>query len=158
MYGRNLKAYNRTKLEAELLVASPYRITQMLFEGFIERVNQAKGYMQSNDLSLKANYITKAIGILNGLQGAVDVSYNEELGNRIIALYEYMKERLNDANINNSVEPLDEVIKLITPIKEAWDQIPEDVREEQNAVITKHFEELDAAQKERNRKGFAYND
>lgn len=158
MYGRNLKAYNRTKLEAELLVASPYRITQMLFEGFIERVNQAKGYMQSDDLALKANYITKAIGILNGLQGAVDVSYNEELGNRIIALYEYMKDRLNDANINNTVEPLDEVIKLITPIKEAWDQIPEDVREEQNAAITKHFEELDAAQKERNRKGFAYND
>ena len=33
MYGRNLKAYNRTKLEAELLVASPHRVTQMLFEG-----------------------------------------------------------------------------------------------------------------------------
>ena len=61
MYGRNLKAYNRTKLEAELLVASPYRITQMLFEGFIERVNQAKGYMQSNDLALKANYITRPL-------------------------------------------------------------------------------------------------
>ena len=69
-----------------------------------------------------------------------------------------MKDRLNDANINNTTEPLDEVIKLITPIKEAWDQIPEDVREEQNAAITKHFAEIDAAQKERNRKGFAYND
>lgn len=158
MYGRNLKAYNRTKLEAEILVASPYRLTQMLFEGLIERVNQAKGCMQSEDLALKANYITKAIGILNGLQGAIDVSFDEELGNRMIGLYEYMKDRLNDANINNSVEPLDEVIKLITPIKEAWDKIPEDIRDEQNAAIANKFKEIEEAQKERNSKGFAYND
>ncbi len=156
MYGRNLKAYNRTKLEAELLVASPYRITQMLFEGFIERVNQAKGYMESRDYEKKSKFIGKAIGILNGLQGAVDPSYNEELGNRIIGLYEYMKNRLNDANIENSVEALDEVIRLITPIKEAWDQIPEEVREEQNKAITEKFESIDAAQKESNRQGFAY--
>ena len=138
MYGRNLKAYNRTKLEAELLVASPHRVTQMLFEG------------------KKSTFIGKAIGIINGLQGSVDPSYDPELGERIIGLYEYMKDRLNDANINNDVAPINEVIKLITPIKEAWDQIPEDIRDEQNTAITKKFEEIDAAQRERNRKGFAF--
>ena len=154
MYGRNLKAYNRTKLEAELL--SPHRVTQMLFEGLIERLNQAKGYIETNDFAKKSTFIGKAIGIINGLQGSVDPSYDPELGERIIGLYEYMKDRLNDANINNDVAPINEVIKLITPIKEAWDQIPEDIRDEQNTAITKKFEEIDAAQRERNRKGFAF--
>lgn len=155
-YGRNLKAYNRTKLEAEILVASPHRITQMLFEGLIERLNQAKGYIELSDYAKKADYISKAMGILNGLQGAVDTSYDEELGARIIGLYEYMKDRLNDANTSNEIEPIDEVIRLITPIKEAWDNIPEEVREEQNIAITKKYEEIDAAQRERNRKGYAF--
>lgn len=155
-YGRNLKAYNRTKLEAELLVASPHRVTQMLFEGLIERMNQAKGFMETGDNAGRATCLGKAIGILNGLQGAVDPSYDEELGHRIIDLYEYMKNRLNDANSNNEVAPIDEVIRLITPIKEAWDNIPEDVREEQNEAINKKFGEVDAAQQESNRKGFAY--
>lgn len=155
-YGRNLKAYNRTKLEAELLVASPHRVTQMLFEGLIERMNQAKGYMEGGDNANRATCIGKAIGILNGLQGAVDPSYDEELGNRIIDLYEYMKSRLNDANSLNDPAPIDEVIRLITPIKEAWDNIPEDIREEQNEAINKKFGEVDAAQQESNRKGFAY--
>lgn len=157
MYGRNLKAYNRTKLEAEILVASPHRITQMLFEGLIERLNQAKGYIEIGDFAKKAEFISKAMGILNGLQGAVDTSYDEELGNRIIGLYDYMKERLNDANTSNSTEPIDEIIRLITPIKEAWDNIPDDIKDEQNAAIAKKHEEIDSIQRERNRKGYAFN-
>ena len=43
MYGRNLKAYRRTSLEAELSVATPHRVIQMLFNGLIERLSQAKG-------------------------------------------------------------------------------------------------------------------
>lgn len=156
MYGRNLKAYNRTKLEAELLVASPHRVTQMLFEGLIERLNQARGYIETKDMAKKATYIGKAMGILNGLQSSVEPSYNPELGERIIALYDYMKDRLSDANINNDVAAVDEVIKLITPIKEAWDQIPEEIRDEQNKAIIQKFEERDNAQRERNSKGYAF--
>ncbi|MCI6862626.1 MAG: flagellar export chaperone FliS [Anaerobiospirillum succiniciproducens] len=156
MYGRNLKAYNRTKLEAELLVASPHRVTQMLFEGLIERLNQAKGHIETRDPAKKAEFIGKAMGILNGLQGAVDPSYDPELGNRIIGLYDYMKDRLNDANINDDIGAIDEIIRLITPIKEAWDNIPDDIKEEQNKAITEKFESIDEQQRERNRKGYAY--
>ena len=156
MYGRNLKAYNRTKLEAELLVASPHRVTQMLLEGLIERLNQAKGHIETRDPAKKAEFIGKAMGILNGLQGAVDPSYDPELGNRIIGLYDYMKDRLNDANINDDIGAIDEIIRLITPIKEAWDNIPDDIKEEQNKAITEKFESIDEQQRERNRKGYAY--
>lgn len=158
MYGRNLKAYNRTKIEAELNVATPYRVTQMLFDGLIERLNQAKGYMASGDMAKKALYVSKAQGILNGLQSAIDPSYDEELGFRIISLYEYMKLRINDANTSNDPAPIDEVLRMFTPIKEAWDNIPVEIRDEQNAVILKKFEEMDAKQRESNRRGYAYSE
>lgn len=157
-YGRYMKAYNRTKVEAEINVATPYRITQMMFEGLIERLNQAKGYIELGDLEKKALYLGKALGILNGLQSAVDPSYDEELGYRIIGLYEYLKERVNDANANNDIAPIDEVIRMMTPIKEAWDNIPPEIRDEQNIAITKKFEEQDAMQRESNRKGYAFSD
>ena len=89
----------------------------MLFEGLIERLNQAKGHIETRDPAKKAEFIGKAMGILNGLQGAVDPSYDPELGNRIIGLYDYMKDRLNDANINDDIGAIDEIIRLITPIK-----------------------------------------
>lgn len=119
MYGRNLKAYQKTNLEAELSVANPHRIVQMLFEGLIERLSQAKGAILRKDYEYKSNRITKALGIVNGLQASLDMSYDKELGQRMYALYDYLKTLINKASIELSVEPIDEAIKLIMPIKEA---------------------------------------
>ena len=41
------------------------------------------------------------------------------------ALYRYIQLRLNDATLERSVEPLDEITTLVTPIKDAWLNIPQ---------------------------------
>ena len=72
MYGRNLKAYRKTNLEAELSVANPHRVVQMMFEGLLERLSQAKGAILRKDYEYKADRISKATGIINGLQMSLD--------------------------------------------------------------------------------------
>ena len=135
MYGRNLKAYRKTNLEAEIAVATPHRIIQMLFEGLIERLAQAKGAISRNDFEYKSDRLSKAVGIINGLQLSLDMKQDPAFGNRMYALYDYMKEQLNSASTSLDVEPIDEVIHLIMPIKQAWDQIPESVKQQTNAQI-----------------------
>ena len=85
MYGRNLKAYKKTNLEAELSVADPHRVIQMMYEGLIERLSQAKGAIMRHDYEYKADRISKAVGIINGLQSALDNRSNPELGQRMFA-------------------------------------------------------------------------
>ena len=46
MYGRNLKAYKTTNLEAEISVADPHRIISMMYDGLFERIAQAKGAIE----------------------------------------------------------------------------------------------------------------
>ena len=99
MYGRNLKAYKKTNLEAELSVADPHRVIQMMYEGLIERLSQAKGAIMRHDYEYKADRISKAVGIINGLQSALDNRSNPELGQRMFALYDYMKELLTKASV-----------------------------------------------------------
>ncbi|MBO5567136.1 MAG: flagellar export chaperone FliS [Succinivibrio sp.] len=135
MYGRNLKAYRRTNLEAELSVADPHRIIQMLFDGLIERLSQAKGAIERKDFEYKADRLSKAVGIINGLQLSLDRKQDPELGNRLFALYDYMKDLLNKATTSLEITPIDECISLIMPIKQAWDQIPESVKNATNAEI-----------------------
>ena len=135
MYGRNLKAYKRTNLEAELSVADPHRVIQMMFDGLIERLSQAKGAILRNDYEYKANRINKAVGIINGLQVALDKNKDPQLFDRVYALYDYMKTLLDKASVSLDVAPIDEVIKLITPIKQAWDKIPQDVKDKTNQEI-----------------------
>ena len=135
MYGRNLKAYKKTNLEAELSVADPHRVIQMMYEGLIERLSQAKGAIMRHDYEYKADRISKAVGIINGLQSALDNRSNPELDQRMFALYDYMKELLTKASVSLDTAPIDEVINLILPIKQAWDQIPQDIKEKTNQQI-----------------------
>ncbi len=135
MYGRYMKGYRKTKLEAELSVATPHRVLQMMFEGLLERLAQAKGAIEIQDLAAKSEMLSKAVGIINGLQMSIDQSVDPELGQRLSQMYEYMKQRLNDASVSLDTAAIDEVIELITPIKEAWDNIPSDVRDKMNAVL-----------------------
>lgn len=124
MYGRNLKAYKTTNLEAELSVADPHRIVSMMYEGLFERIAQAKGAIERKDLEVKSDKINKAVAILTGLQTGLDMSLGD-VSQTFYDLYEYCKQRLLDASISLDTAPLDEVIKLLAPVKMAWDKIPQ---------------------------------
>ena len=64
-------------------------------------------------------------------------SRNPELAQRMYALYDYMKELLTSASVKLDVAPIDEVIELLLPIKQAWDNIPESEKQKAQAVLDK---------------------
>ena len=103
--------------------SSPHRLIQMLMEGFLARVNSAKGAMLHGDLESKSIYISKAIGIVGGLNEALDLKQGGELASNLQQLYRYINSRLLQASHENSEEKLDEVMVLMKEIKEAWDAI-----------------------------------
>ncbi len=140
MYGRNLKAYKTTNLEAEISVADPHRIISMMYDGLFERIAQAKGAIERKDLEFKADRIDKALAIVTGLQTGLDMSQGD-VSQRFYDLYEYVKMRLNDASVNLDTQPLDEIIRLLTPIKKAWDSIPESEKQKAFAQRSKLEEE-----------------
>ena len=124
MYNRNLKAYKTTSLDAEMAVADPHRIIQMLMQGLLERLAQAKGAIDRRDYAAKSASISKALAILNGLQDSLDLSFGQ-VPQDLYALYDYMKTRLMDASRAMETAPIDEVANLMITIKSGWDQIPE---------------------------------
>lgn len=124
MYHRNLKAYKSTSLDAELAVADPHRVIQMLMQGVLERLAQTKGAIDRRDFEAKSQAISKTMAIINGLQDSLDMSYGQ-IPQDLYALYDYMKTRLMDASREMNIEPIDEVAGLMITIKSAWDQIQE---------------------------------
>lgn len=124
MYGRNLKAYKTTSLEAEISVADPHKIVSMLYTGLFERIAQAKGAIERKDYAYKADRIDKAIAILTGLQTGLDMNQGE-ISKNFFELYAWAKERLNYASTKLDTSALDEVIKILLPVKQAWEQIPQ---------------------------------
>ncbi|MEI4929528.1 flagellar export chaperone FliS [Aeromonas caviae] len=124
MYHRNLKAYKATSIAADLAVADPHRVIQLMMQGFLERLAQAKGAIERQDMEAKSIAVSKAQGLLHGLQDALDMSQGT-ISENLHGLYAYMDERIWDASLTRDVAPLDEVMNLMVTIKSAWDQLPE---------------------------------
>ncbi len=104
---------------------NPHGLILRLMNGAIERIAQARGAIQRNDVQRKGEYITKAISIIGGLEGCLDHSQPGELSVNLSNLYQYMCLSLTQANIDDDIEKLNEVSALLSEIRSAWVQIPE---------------------------------
>jgi len=108
--------------------ADPHRLIQMLLEGAIGRTNAALSALAQQDLPAKAQLISKATAIIDGLRGGLDMEKGGELAANLDALYEYMQLRLFHANLKNDAAALEEVARLLGEIKQGWDAIPPEAR------------------------------
>jgi flagellar protein FliS len=120
-----LKQYQTVNNQAQALDASPHRLIQMLMEGGLTRLAQARGAMEREQTALKGELISKAIGIIGGLREGVNLELGGEVAANLDSLYEYMTSRLVEANVQNAVAPLDEVAGLLRNVKAGWDAIAE---------------------------------
>ncbi|MCU1716488.1 flagellar export chaperone FliS [Pseudomonas sp. 5P_3.1_Bac2] len=118
-----LKQYQSVNTQAKAIDASPHRLIQMLMEGGLTRLAQARGAVEREQLALKGELISKAIGIIGGLREGLNLEAGGELASNLDSLYEYMTARLIEANLKNDVAPLDEVAGLLRNVKSGWDQI-----------------------------------
>ena len=120
---RSANQYINVLNNSNLGEETPHRLIQMLMEGFLTRVNSAKGAMQHGDIEAKGRYISLAMGIIGGLIDGLDPARGGELADNLHDLYLYINMRLLEANLENNIEKLEEAAALLRTIKEAWDVI-----------------------------------
>lgn len=115
--------YQRINQESGVESASPHRLIQMLMNGALERLIQARAAMEHGDVARKGELLGKATSILSGLQASLVREQEPDLVDNLDSLYDYMQRRLLEANVHNDVSKVDEVSELMRNIKSAWDEI-----------------------------------
>lgn len=128
--GRATRAYAAVGTQTQVSAASPHRLIQLLMDGVLDRLSLAKGQILRHETAQKAMSLSKAIAIVDGLRMSLDHSVSEEMSENLEGLYDYMNRRLLIANVNNDVEAIDEVSSLLRELKEAWDAIPGELRDD----------------------------
>ncbi|WP_110947942.1 flagellar export chaperone FliS [Pseudomonas bohemica] len=118
-----LRQYRSVNTQSEMVDASPHRLIQLLMEGGLSRIAQARGCMERNELLQKSQLIAKTQNILAGLRDGLDFETGADIAANYARLYDYMTRRLVMANRINSLEILDEVSGLLLTVKQGWDAI-----------------------------------
>lgn len=130
MFGLNksgANVYSQMSMETGVLAASPNKLTIMLYEGAITACRSAIEHMKNKDIQHKGEMLSKAILIIeSGLRLSLDKKVGGEIAVSLDNLYAYMSHGLTVANIRNQPDMVNEVIKLLTELKGAWEAIGED--------------------------------
>ena len=118
-----MRQYQSVNNQAQAIEADPHRLIQMLIEGGLTRLAQARGAMERNQTALKGELVGKAIAIIGGLRQGLNVEQGGELAVNLDNLYAYMTTRLMEANLKNDPAILEEVADLLREVKTGWDAI-----------------------------------
>ena len=124
MYQRQAGAYKQVHLNTGVDSASPHGLVVMLFEGLSDALAQARGAMRSRNIEAKGRAISRAVGIVGeGLRGRLNMQEGGQLAIDLDELYGYITVRLIHANLRNDEAALDECVRLLEPVRQAWSQI-----------------------------------
>jgi len=130
--------YDKYK-QTEINTASQGTLIVMLYDGAIKFLNIARENMASpKTYDVVNTNILKTQDILTELMLSINLNEKNDIAQNLFSLYMYFKKRLLEANIQKSVEIVDEVIRLLKELREAWDKISAtEVRTEKSGLESK---------------------
>jgi flagellar protein FliS len=129
--GRALDTYSRVDVETGVASASPQRLIVMLYDGAIKAIAMAKAALADNDVAARGAAVSKAIAIIDeGLRLALDTEAGGEIAANLLALYDYISNRLLYANLKAHEPSLEEALRLMSELRDAWDTLERQSRAE----------------------------
>jgi flagellar protein FliS len=123
MYSKGANQYRKVGATSEVEGADPHRLIQMLMEGALTRMSQAKGMVDSKNYEGKAKLLGRVMEIIATLQSSLDHQNGGDISANLDRLYDYMSRRLLEASSANDNSMIDEVMTLLLEVKSGWDGI-----------------------------------
>lgn len=109
--------------ESNVALSSPLGLTVLLYTEFLCCLSVSKEAFLMNDDQVRNQNLSKAVEILVELAVSLDRERGGQVGFFLALLYEYITVKLLLLRREPTLERFDEIIRLITPLKQAWETI-----------------------------------
>ena len=114
----------------DISTSSQGQLILMLYDGALQAADQAIQCMEEKDIAGQSRHILKAQDIINELSLALDMKQGGEVAKTLEQLYQFVLNQLLQANITSDTMYLESVIKVLSPLRDAWNRIAETSNEE----------------------------
>lgn len=114
-----IEAYKNTSFEA----APPLKILRMLYAGAIRFMEQAEELDPVADGPRFNDRVSRADAIVAELRCSLDPNHSKELAEELDRLYVFVEGQLNTAVLEQSTAPIEGAKRVLSTLKEAWDQL-----------------------------------
>jgi flagellar protein FliS len=127
-------AVNRYK-QVRMSTSTPGEILLALYDGLFRFLNGAKVCLERGERARASELLSKSYAIVSELYIALDHDKAPQLCEQLEGLYGFCMDRITFSNLRGDVKGVDEVIRVLTPLREAWHiAVPQAAREAAQAA------------------------
>ena len=123
-------------LESRVLSASPLELVCMLYQCALDSVQDGRRHLAAGDIVARSKAVCRAVAAIAELDGSLNHAEGGAISRNLGELYQYMKQRLTEANLRQTDAPLAEVESLLSTLSEAWKAASVQPDRESNAIGT----------------------
>ncbi len=113
---RGIDAYRRTEAQS----ASPMQLVIMLYDGALRFLSEAKAAQAIGDMPRRAHALRRVAAIIAECHSTLDLEQGGTVAAELDRLYSYISTRLIDITVKKDATAIDEIHKLLTPVRNAW--------------------------------------
>jgi len=117
MSARAVSIYQRVDQET----ASPTRLLDQLYARLLRDIDDAAARIAANDAGAKGAAISHAIAILSELVSGLDFSADAQLCGGLKGLYDFVTDRLTDANMRFDARPLADARRIVVVLRQSFE-------------------------------------
>ncbi len=109
--------------EVELRTTSPEGLIVKLYEGAIRFARRAREHGEAGRIGERGEAISRSMALVNELRQGLDFEAGGEIARNLEALYIFASDRLLEANLSGQLSELDDAVRVLEPLLEAWREI-----------------------------------
>jgi flagellar secretion chaperone FliS len=109
--------------QTEITTANQGKLIVMLYDGAIKFLNTALENLPDKKYDIVNTNILKSQDIITELMLSLNMDGGGEIAQNLFSLYVYFKKRLIDSNIKKEPDGINEVLKHLKDLRDAWEQI-----------------------------------
>jgi flagellar protein FliS len=113
---------NRAYTESSILTAPPERLVVMLYDGAIRFLKQAAVAQRNGQHQMFLERLRRGEAIIDELNVTLDMSQGD-VASRLRSIYLFCKRHLVAAHLERDPSRVDEVVKMLTDLRESWQQL-----------------------------------
>ena len=121
-------AYNDMAISSLVMGANDHELIQLLFTETERSLTAAEFFLDQGDVRSMRVSLTKTCRILGGLQGSLDLEKGGEVAENLSDLYRFCIKELFKANSKSDQAAITRVKNILSPIFQAWAEMPESIR------------------------------
>ncbi len=109
--------------ETAVKTANPLQLVVILYDGAIQALKEAREHIRRKDIGNRARCLNRSVAFISELQASLNFNSSGDIAGSLNRLYDFMKQGIFKAGLEQRVEPLDQVIGLLENLRSAWGEL-----------------------------------